>query len=79
MRFIAVILCLCLMVVFGAAAVAQPQQLPDGKADFLYKSAVALHETLEKGGIKHTWIESAGGHIWPNWRRYLRDFAPLPF
>ncbi len=50
-----------------------------GKTDFLYKSAVALHETLEKGGIKHTWVESAGGHIWPNWRRYLRDFAPLLF
>jgi len=54
-------------------------QVMCGKADFLYKSAVALHETLDKGGIKHTWVESAGGHIWPNWRRYLRDFAPLLF
>jgi len=54
-------------------------QVMCGKTDFLYKSAVALHETLDKGGIRHTWVESAGGHIWPNWRRYLRDFAPLLF
>ena len=54
-------------------------QVMCGTTDFLYKSALALHQTLDKAGIKHTWIESSGGHIWPNWRRYLRDFAPLLF
>ena len=50
-----------------------------GKTDFVYQSAVALHQTLEKGGIKHNFVETDGGHIWPNWRRYLRDFAPVLF
>jgi enterochelin esterase family protein len=34
---------------------------------------------LDKYGIKHEYHESAGGHTWINWRRYLNDFAPKLF
>ena len=34
---------------------------------------------LDKYGIRHVYNESAGGHTWINWRRYLADFAPRLF
>lgn len=38
-----------------------------------------LDATLTRRGIRHEFHETAGGHTWINWRKYLRDFAPLLF
>ena len=38
-----------------------------------------LSETLARHGIEHIFNESTGGHVWINWRLYLRDFAQLLF
>ena len=39
-----------------------------------------LHETLEKGGVKHVYYESPGtAHEWLTWRRDLYQFVPLLF
>jgi enterochelin esterase-like enzyme len=38
-----------------------------------------LSETLARHGIEHTFNETSGGHVWINWRLYLRDFAQLLF
>jgi enterochelin esterase-like enzyme len=50
-----------------------------GKEDTALKGASALHQALEQGGIKHTFLETEGAHHWRVWRRYLRDLAPLLF
>ena len=50
-----------------------------GREDFLYRPVEKSHETLEKAGIKHVWIESSGAHVWTVWRYYLADFAPRLF
>jgi len=50
-----------------------------GKTDFLYKSGVGYRERLDKIGMKYTYVESEGGHIWRNWRVYLSEFTPLLF
>jgi enterochelin esterase family protein len=34
---------------------------------------------LDKLGMEHTYLETAGGHTWANWRRYLTEFVPLIF
>ncbi len=40
----------------------------------------ALHEALDKTGIKHVYFESPGtAHEWLTWRRCLNDFAPRLF
>jgi enterochelin esterase-like enzyme len=39
----------------------------------------AFVATLKEHGIKHTFVESDGGHEWTVWRHYLRDVAPLLF
>lgn len=45
-----------------------------------YKSAVAMHETLEKAGIRNVFYASPGtAHEWQTWRRDLQQFAPLLF
>ena len=38
-----------------------------------------LSETLKRHGIEHIYNETPDGHVWINWRLYLRDFAPLLF
>jgi len=38
-----------------------------------------LSETLKRRGIRHEFHETAGGHTWINWRRYLYDFLQLLF
>jgi enterochelin esterase family protein len=38
-----------------------------------------LSETLKRHGIEHIYNETTGGHVWINWRLYLRDFAQLLF
>lgn len=50
-----------------------------GIEDFLFVPVRESHETLEKGGIKHVWVESSGSHVWTVWRKYLADFAPRLF
>jgi len=50
-----------------------------GTTDFVYQGAKALSEALTKRGIKHTFRESGGGHVWPNWRLYLSELTPLLF
>lgn len=45
-----------------------------------HKSAHAMHETLEKGGIRNVFYASQGtAHEWQTWRRHLHQFAPLLF
>jgi enterochelin esterase-like enzyme len=46
-----------------------------GSNDFLLAPVKESHETLEKAGIKHVWVESSGAHVWAVWRKYLADFA----
>lgn len=40
----------------------------------------AMHEALDKAGVKHVTFESKGtSHEWQTWRRSLHDFAPRLF
>jgi enterochelin esterase family protein len=40
----------------------------------------ALHDALDKTGVKHVYFESPGtAHEWLTWRRCLNDFAPRLF
>ncbi|GET33858.1 hypothetical protein PbJCM13498_27210 [Prolixibacter bellariivorans] len=50
-----------------------------GKSDFLYKAVADYRAELDKMGMKYTYVETDGGHIWKNWRIYISDFAPLLF
>ena len=50
-----------------------------GKDDFLYDTAAPTRGIFAKYDIDHIYNESAGGHTWVNWRRYLADFAPRLF
>ncbi len=50
-----------------------------GSDDFLFAPVRQSHETLEKAGIKHVWVETTGTHVWTVWRKYLADFAPRLF
>ncbi len=50
-----------------------------GRDDFAFAGASAISKTLKDAGIKHTFIESEGGHHWRVWRRYLLDVAPSLF
>ena len=50
-----------------------------GKTDFLYKSGVEYRAKLDSFGMKYTYVESEGGHVWRNWRDYLSEFVPLLF
>lgn len=50
-----------------------------GKEDFLHASVAPTRAMLEKHGIRHTYVESGGGHTWINWRRYLAEFLPMLF
>ena len=50
-----------------------------GKTDFLYKNVSDYRKKLDELGMKYTYIETEGGHIWKNWRVYLSEFAPLLF
>ena len=50
-----------------------------GREDFLFTPVKESHEALERAGIKHTWVETSGAHVWTVWRKYLADFAPKLF
>jgi enterochelin esterase family protein len=46
----------------------------------MLKPAQAMHDDLEKAGIKNTFYQSPGtAHEWLTWRRDLHEFAPLLF
>jgi enterochelin esterase-like enzyme len=48
--------------------------------EMFVKSARALHESLERVGIKSVFVEAPGtAHEWQTWRRALYDFAPRLF
>ena len=50
-----------------------------GKTDFLYDANKEYRAKLDSMGMKYTYVESEGGHIWRNWRVYLSQFAPQLF
>lgn len=50
-----------------------------GKTDFLYKANEDYRKKLDSLGYKYEYRESDDGHIWKNWRIYLREFAPKLF
>ena len=50
-----------------------------GKSDFLFKNVADYRAKLNGIGMKYTYVETEGGHIWANWRVYLSQFAPLLF
>jgi enterochelin esterase family protein len=45
-----------------------------------HAATAALHETLDRAGIKNVFYSSPGtDHEWQTWRRSLYDFAPRLF
>ncbi|MCM1518875.1 MAG: alpha/beta hydrolase-fold protein [Pseudoflavonifractor sp.] len=50
-----------------------------GNKDFLYDSNVDYRARLDKAGYPYTYRESGDGHIWKNWRIYLKEFLPQLF
>lgn len=50
-----------------------------GKADFLYDANKEFRQKLDAMGMKYSYTETEGGHIWRNWRIYLSEFVPLLF
>ncbi len=50
-----------------------------GKTDFLYQANVDFRQKLDALGMPFVYRESEGGHIWRNWRIYLREFVPKLF
>lgn len=50
-----------------------------GNKDFLYDSNVDYRAKLDKAGYPYIYRESGDGHIWKNWRIYLKEFLPQLF
>lgn len=50
-----------------------------GKDDFLLQRNQQFDKLLSDRGIRHEYVETAGDHSWPVWRKYLADFAPRLF
>ncbi|WP_082391386.1 esterase [Jiulongibacter sediminis] len=50
-----------------------------GKDDFLYKANQEFRDKLDELGVKYTYLETEGGHIWKVWRIYLNEFAQKLF
>jgi len=50
-----------------------------GRDDGLVVRAREFSDLLKEKGIRHEYVESAGGHAWGVWRKYLAQFAPLLF
>lgn len=50
-----------------------------GKTDFLYQANVDYRQKLDALNMPYVYRESEGGHIWRNWRIYLREFVPQLF
>jgi enterochelin esterase family protein len=72
----------------AATLVANPRSLNErlsllwlacGTDDPLYSSNKQFSELLDASGVKHTFRDSEGAHIWRVWRRNLNEVAPLLF
>lgn len=50
-----------------------------GRDDFLRAENVRFRDWLRSKSVGFEWVESAGGHTWMIWRRYLTDFLPRLF
>jgi enterochelin esterase family protein len=50
-----------------------------GTEDPLDAGAKTLDAELTRLGIRHTYTNRAGGHVWPIWRWTLSEFVPLLF
>lgn len=50
-----------------------------GKTDFLYDANKEIRAKFDDMGMKYTYMETDGGHIWRNWRIYLSEYLPLLF
>ena len=50
-----------------------------GRDDGLHAQNVRLRDWLRSKNVSFDWVETAGGHAWPVWRRYLTDFLPRLF
>jgi enterochelin esterase family protein len=50
-----------------------------GKEDQLLKPNQTLDAAMTERKVRHQYVETAGNHSWPVWRRYLADFVPLLF
>lgn len=50
-----------------------------GEDDFLYPENAEFRQELDSKGYPYSYYESREGHIWKNWRVYLRRFLPLLF
>ena len=46
-----------------------------GSTDFLYRLNRANIDYLDEMGYPYEYLETPGGHIWRNWRIYLKHFA----
>lgn len=50
-----------------------------GRDDFLFDANTAYRALLDANGYPYTYVETADGHVWKNWRLYLSRFLPLLF
>ena len=50
-----------------------------GDKAFLYEENRNFRALLYKGGYPYEYVESGGGHCWPNWRNYLTAFVQRLF
>lgn len=47
--------------------------------EILYKSIQDYRKQLDSLGMEYKYVETAGGHTWSNWRKYLVEFVRLIF
>jgi enterochelin esterase family protein len=50
-----------------------------GRDDFLYKANRQFADALESAGVKVTYHETEGSHVWSVWRKNLNETAPMLF
>jgi len=50
-----------------------------GNSDFLYQSNVDYRKRLDDAGYPYEYVETDGGHIWRNWRKYLDIYVQKIF
>lgn len=50
-----------------------------GRQDFLFGPDQQLAKVLTEGGVKTTYRETEGAHVWSVWRNNLNEAAPLLF
>jgi len=50
-----------------------------GREDFLYQANRQFVDRLVAGGVKVTYRETDGSHVWSVWRKNLHEAAPLLF